>query len=78
MGVEAAEIITIIKEAGVLAEITPEKIPLSFKTLGIDSLDMFNILMQIEEKYQVKIPDGDIEKLSSIEALLRYLNAPKA
>ena len=74
MGIEAGDIITIIKSSGVIADVTPEKKEMSFKTLGIDSLDMYNILMQIEEKYQVKIPDGDIEKLSSVDAVVKYLN----
>jgi acyl carrier protein len=74
VGVEAGDIIAVIKSAGVLADVTPEKKDMSFKTLGIDSLDMYNILMQIEEKYQTKIPDGDIEKLSSVDAVVKYLN----
>ena len=74
MAVEATDIISIIKSAGVLADVTPEKKEMSFKTLGIDSLDLFNILLQIEEAYKVKIPDSDIEKLSSIEAIAEYLN----
>jgi acyl carrier protein len=77
VGIEAGEIIAIIKNGGILADVTIEKKELSFKTLGIDSLDMYNILMQIEEHYQVKIPDEDIERLSSITALVAYLNSAK-
>ena len=78
MGVEAGEIIAIIKHAGVLADVTPDKKEMTFKSLGIDSLDLYNILMQIEEKYQVKIPDGDIEKLSSVDTTVKYLNGAKS
>jgi acyl carrier protein len=78
VAVEAGDIIAIIKHAGVLADVTPGKKDMSFKTLGIDSLDMYNILMQIEEKYQTKIPDGDIEKLSSVDAVVKYLNGAES
>ena len=78
MAVEATDIISIIKSAGVLADVTLEKKEMDFKTLGIDSLDIFNILLQIEEAYKVKIPDSDIEKLSSIEAVAKYLNGVKS
>jgi len=78
VAVEATDIISIIKSAGVLADVTLEKKEMDFKTLGIDSLDIFNILLQIEEAYKVKIPDSDIEKLSSIEAVAKYLNGVKS
>jgi acyl carrier protein len=78
VGVEANEIISIIKSAGVLADITIDKKEMSFKTLGVDSLDTYNILMQIEEAYKIKIPDSDIQKLSSIDAIVKYLNGDKS
>jgi acyl carrier protein len=40
---------------------------------GVDSLDMANILLIMEEKYKVKIPDDDIPLLTSINAIADYL-----
>ena len=44
-----------------------------FTESGIDSLDLFSILMAIEEKYAIKIPDEDATDLRSIRAVLEYL-----
>lgn len=41
---------------------------------GIDSLDMMNVFLLIEEKYGIKIPDEDIAKLNTIEKITSYLN----
>lgn len=44
---------------------------------GIDSLDMLNVYLLIEEKYDVKIPDEDIPKLNTIKAIVDYINERK-
>ena len=43
---------------------------------GLDSLDIVTILFAIEEKFQIKIPEEDIEqeKLSSINSIVSYIN----
>ncbi len=45
----------------------------SLTEAGVDSLDMANILLGIEEKYEVKIPDEDMDQLDSIDAIVKYL-----
>lgn len=32
----------------------------TFKSIGIDSLDMFNIMIDIEDEYGISIPDNTV------------------
>lgn len=46
----------------------------SFKDdLGADSLDLFELVMALEEEYDVEIPTEDLEKLTTVQAVLDYL-----
>ncbi len=40
---------------------------------GVDSLDILDYLLQIEENFGVSIPDEDIEKVSSFNKMLGYV-----
>ena len=52
------------------AEITAET---SFKDdLGADSLDLFELVMALEEEYNVEIPSEDLEKLTTVGAVMDY------
>lgn len=44
------------------------------KDLGVDSLDMANILLELEEKFHITIKDEDIEDLKSINLIVEYIN----
>ena len=46
----------------------------SFKEdLGVDSLDLFEIVMAFEDAYQVEIPAEDLEGLTTVGKVLEYL-----
>ena len=52
-------------------EIKPES---SFKEdLEIDSLDLFELIMAIEDEFGVEIPSEDLEKLTTIQSVMDYL-----
>ena len=40
---------------------------------GVDSLDMLDYFLNLEEAYNVKIPDTDIEKVKTFQTLFQYL-----
>ena len=55
------------------AEITAET---SFKDdLGADSLDLFELVMALEEEYNVEIPSEDLQKLTTVGAVMDYLKS---
>jgi acyl carrier protein len=41
---------------------------------GIDSLDILSLLLLIQEKYGVQIPDEDIPKLKTLNDIVEYVN----
>ena len=42
--------------------------------LGADSLDVVEMLMAIEDEFEVEIPDEDIEGLKTIGDVVEYIN----
>ena len=42
--------------------------------LGADSLDVVELIMALEEKFGVEIPDSDAEKLVKIEDVVSYID----
>ena len=41
--------------------------------LNADSLDLFEMVMALEDEFQVEIPSEDLEKLSTVRDVLEYL-----
>jgi acyl carrier protein len=46
----------------------------SFKSLGIDSLDMFSVLVDLEALTGRDLPDSEVENLVTIDDLVRYFS----
>lgn len=44
------------------------------KDLGADSLDVVEIIMALEETFDIEIPDKDAEKLGRVQDVVRYLD----
>lgn len=74
MKIEAKDILEILKEVGVLVDINTLEINKPLKDQGIDSLDMTNLFLNLQEKYNIEIPMEDVEKLTSIESIMQYIN----
>ena len=46
----------------------------SFKDdLGADSLDLFELVKALEEKYEVEIPSEELAELTTVGAVMEYL-----
>ncbi len=62
----------IVEQLGVgLDEVTPEA---SFiEDLGADSLDIVELIMALEEEYDMEIPDEDAEKIQTVEDVISYI-----
>ena len=46
----------------------------SFKEdLGADSLDLFELVMALEDEYSVEIPAEDLEQLTTVGDVMNYL-----
>ncbi|MBC7528825.1 MAG: acyl carrier protein [Chthonomonadaceae bacterium] len=46
--------------------------------LGADSLDVVEIVMALEEEFEMEIPDEEAEKLATVGAIAQYIDgSPK-
>ncbi len=43
--------------------------------LGADSLDIVELIMGIEEEFDIEIPDEDAEKLTTVEEAMNYVKS---
>lgn len=41
--------------------------------LGADSLDLFELVMALEEEYSVEIPSEDLASIATVEDVINYL-----
>lgn len=45
--------------------------------LGMSSLDLINIAVEIEDTYNIELPDDELNKMNSIKDLIYYINLKK-
>jgi acyl carrier protein len=54
------------------------KIGSSFiEDLGADSLDIVELVMQMEEEFEVEIPDEEAENIKTVQDAVNYINTHK-
>lgn len=71
-----------------IAEIIEEKLGLDdveikletrFKEdLDVDSLDLFDMVMEFEDEFSIEIPSEDLENIKTVGELINYINNKKA
>lgn len=68
-------IIELISNAKVVADASSLRDNMKLIDQGIDSMDIFAIMLAIQDHYQIQIPDNDIEKLQTVNDLVNYIDA---
>ncbi len=63
---------SIIEQLGVNESLVEMKTNL-MKDLEADSLDAVEIILSIEEEYDIEIPDDEAENLVNVEDLVKYV-----
>ncbi len=68
------EIMTVAKatKLGIDTSNLQYDIPLS--TQGVDSIGMFSLVLALQEKFQIEIPDEDFGKLDSLVTIADYVD----
>ncbi|WP_456479387.1 acyl carrier protein [Nautilia sp.] len=46
--------------------------------LGADSLDVVEMIMALEEKFEIEIPDSEAEKIQTVQDVIDYIEKAKA
>ena len=63
----------IVEQLGVNADqVTPEA--KFIEDLGADSLDTVELVMALEEEFEIEIPDEDAEKITTVHQAIDYIN----
>jgi len=72
MGLEDRVLAIVVEQLGVSKdELVPEA---SFvDDLGADSLDIVELVMAMEEEFDIEIPDDDAEKIQTIKDVIGYV-----
>ena len=52
------------------AELTAET---TFESLGADSLDLFELVMALEDEYNIEIPAEELTELATVGDVIEYL-----
>ncbi|MCL4432502.1 MAG: acyl carrier protein, partial [Epsilonproteobacteria bacterium] len=45
--------------------------------LGADSLDVVELVMALEEKFDIEIPDDEAEKIQTVQDVINYIEGKK-
>lgn len=53
------------------SEICPERHLIA--DLGMDSLDIVEIQMEMEDQFGITVPDGDLEKMQTVQQVVQYV-----
>jgi len=72
------KVVEIIQEHCAGVEIAAEDTEKALGDIGVDSLDLSAILLGIEEKFEIEIPDEDVGSLTSIKNIVIYVEGAKA
>lgn len=43
--------------------------------LGADSLDAIDIVMSIEDRYEIEVPDEVVEKIETVEDIVNFIES---
>ncbi|WRC04010.1 acyl carrier protein [Helicobacter pylori] len=54
-----------------VSQVTPEA--KFVKDLGVDSLDIVELIMALEERFGIEIPDEQAEKIVNVGDVMRYI-----
>ncbi|HEV2359049.1 MAG TPA: acyl carrier protein [bacterium] len=64
----------VVEQLGVDAgQVTPQS--KFVEDLGADSLDVVELVMALEEEFDIEIPDEDAEKISTVGEAVKYIES---
>lgn len=55
------------------AKVSPDTV--FAKDLGLDSLDIVEVVMAIEDEFAIEIPDTEADKIASIADAIKYISS---
>lgn len=68
------EIMSVAKSAKLGIDTSKLQFDLPLSTQGVDSIGMFSLVLALQEKFQIEIPDEDFEKFDSLVTIAAYVD----
>lgn len=75
MNIDAELLKTIWSTPEIKIDVAGLKDDVPLAAQGVDSLEMMNLMLALEEHFKIKISDQDIETMKSIPDVITYLKA---
>jgi len=75
MNISEKELRTYLSGLDLKVDIANLEVEDEFSAADIDSLDQMNLLLALEEHYNIKIPDEDVSKLTSLRKIIHYVSS---
>jgi len=72
--IDHAKILEILEQSGLDVELIAADFDKPFSDIGLDSLDVFNFLSEVEVVLGASISDSDFESINTFNDLIRFLN----
>jgi acyl carrier protein len=69
------KVLAIVESLEVLPDVTAFDPARSFKDNGIDSLDVMNLFLEVEETFNTKFTEEELLEIHTVNDLLKELNA---
>lgn len=69
------QVLNTINEANLVDDVKALELDKPLNEQGIDSLDFSNVLFNMEETFNIEIPDEDIDGLQTINQIVSYINS---
>lgn len=66
----------VVEQLGVNADEVKEGSKFA-EDLGADSLDVVELVMALEEKFDIEIPDDEAEKIRTVQDVVNYIESKK-
>jgi acyl carrier protein len=67
-------IIKTLKKRGAKGELNSNS---EFKNMGIDSLDLMDMIVELEDKLEIRVPDDELENIRTIKDLTALVDKLK-
>lgn len=74
MSVSMEELINVCVEVNAKVDSSSIKPDTCFSASGLDSLDLFQVIAQLEEKYNFSMPNEDYYQIKTFQELESYIN----
>ncbi|MFB1489891.1 MULTISPECIES: acyl carrier protein [unclassified Thiocapsa] len=72
--IDQSQLLALLQKSGSDVEPALEDFDKAFNEIGLDSLDVYNFLSEIEVELGKKVSDEDFQRFNSLNDVLAFLN----